>query len=324
MDLKTLGKEEIMELVQKEGQAVRTVEYLPRWDRKQARYVLSRQAIHATGQALGGVGPDITNVTASNILFEVLGLVGPEYALRNACRIANTPNLIGTVRVATKASANSDIGAGEEPDLKNITYAQVPINLRDHKDVYPALFLDEDKKQANTDLMSDAAKGAAIGLAVSENTKIKTLIEAATAQVGGDWASTNSYEDINSARSVIYAATGYVADVMAAGPYVWSDFFGSTNVKAAVAAGGRYEYPGVLVFPVPGAPGLTGIMDYSMTTTIALIIAQDAAFVHADGPTEAEQFRLPMRGADVYLIRHWNQPYQAISTAAIRLTGVHV
>jgi hypothetical protein len=270
------------------------------------------------------MGPDITDVTASNILFEVLGLVGPEYALRNICRVAPMPSLVGTVRIATKASANSDVPAGEEADLKKIIYNKVDLNLRDHKDVYPALFLDEDEKMANTNLMSDAATDAALALATSENTKIKTLIEAATAQVGADWGTAvDPYADINLARSTIRTATGYAADVMAAPSTVWTDFFGNIQVKYAIGLLGGQQYPGTLVFPVPGLIGLTGIIDDSMTSTLAVVAASRAAFVHGDGPTESEQFRLPMRGADVYLIRHWNQPYQAVSTAAIRITGVH-
>ena len=318
-DLRNLTPDEIIDLVLAEGKAVRKVEYQPKWDRKQGRYVVTRQAIHTIGQALGGVGPDITNITSTNVLFEVLGLVGPEYALRNICRVSPCPSLIGEVRVATKATANTDIGAGEEPDLKQITYAKVPINLRDHKDVYPALFLDEDRKQANTDLMGDAALDAAFALALSESTKIQTLIEAASAVAGGDWASVNPIENIQGAVSTIEAACGYEANRIAAHPYVWADYFGSSYVRGLYPT----AWPSGKVFPVPGCPGMTGIKDNSMTTTIAVIAADRAAFVHADGPTEAEQFRLPMRGADVYLIRHWNQPYQAVSTAAIKLTGVH-
>jgi hypothetical protein len=228
------------------------------------------------------------------------------------------------VRVATRPSAPVEIGAGEEADLKAIIYNKVDINLRDHKDVYPALFLDEDRKQANTDLMGDAAIDAALGLSTSENTKIKTLIEAATAQAGTDWGGANDpYADINIARATIRTNTGYTADAIAAPSTVWTDFFSNTFVKQAIGYMGGTQYPGGLVFPVPGMPGLTGILDDSMTSTLAVVAATRAAFVHGDGPTESEQFRLPMRGADVYLIRHWNYPYQAVSTAAIRLTGVH-
>jgi hypothetical protein len=319
MDLYKLSQPELAELISKHGQAVRKVEYQPTWDRETREYIIRQGSIRTVAQA-AGLGPDITDVTATVVLGEILGLVGRELALRNICNVQSMPNLLGSIRVATKGAAQSNVPAGVEPEFSMNAYTKVDFNLRDYKDAYHVPILDEDAKQANTGLMANEVRSASFALGKAENTKIAALILAATAQTGGDWASTNPIEDIQSAAATIEANTDYEADCIAAHPLVWADYFGSTYVRGLYPT----AWPPGKVFPVPGCPGMTGIKESSMTSTIAIVASSVAAFGHGDGPTESEQYRLHGAGADVYLIRHWNQPKALISTGAIRLTGVHV
>lgn len=332
-ELYALSKEELLELVNKEGQETgrKVIFNPPTWNIRQAllngqgygpRPVM-RQAI----KRQGGIGPDITNVTATNVMMEVLGLVAPWYALRNACQVLPMPNLIGTVRAATKATANSDVAAGHESELKATSYASSTINLRDHKDVYPVAILDEDIKQANTGLMANEVIAAALSLSLAENTKIDAVLEAATTVTPGHdwgektngWSDHDPYDDINLYAATMYAATGYRADRLVMNAPGWSDFFGNSNVKGI----GVTQLPATPTFPIPGLIGMTGVMDYSVTATLAILCNSHAAFGHGDGPTESEQFRLPLRGADVYLIRHWNQPAALVAACAYVIAGVH-
>ena len=328
-DILQMSQAELNELVKSRGESVRKVVYeQARWEPVKITAQGFVGGYYRLGQgaviAQGGIGPDITSVTSTVILEEVLGLVGPEYALRNVCRVVGMPQLIGTIRAATMAGAQADVPAGIEADFKKITYGKVDFNLRDHKDVYHMAVLDEDVKQANTNLMGDAAIDAAIGLAAAENTKIKTKLEATVAtSAGGDWASANPYEDIITAAKAIEAATGYIADVVAADELVWADFFGNTHVKQAIAPGGQFQYPGGRVFPLPGLPGFIGVKDNSMTDTIAIVANRRSAFGLGDGPTETEQYRIPGAGADVYLIRHWEYPDALLAGSAYKLTAVH-
>ena len=324
-----MSQAELGELVQGAGQPVKKVVYEhARWVPTHVGPLGLEGGHYSLGQgsviSQGALGPDISNVTATIILEEVLGLVGPEYALRNGCRVVGMPKLVGTIRTATKAGAQSDVKAGEEADYKRLTYGKKDYDLSDYKDVYHVAIIDEDVKKGNTDLFGDAAIDAAIGLAAAEETKIMTLIEATVAtSAGGDWASANPYEDIIKASKAIEAATGYLADVVMADELVWADFFGSANVKSAVAAGGQFVYPGGRVFPLPGLPSYIGIKSNAMTDTIAVVANRRSAFGLGDGPTESEQYRIHGAGADVYLLRHWNRSQALLAGSAYKLTAVH-
>lgn len=318
-DILSMSQAELHELVNSAGQPVRKVELQGRWipsHHEEGKWV---QGQYKVATAAAGLS-DIANVTATVVLEEVLGLVGPEYALRNICRVVGMSQLIGTIRTATKAAAQTDVPAGEEAPWSKIAYNKVDFNLRDKKDVYHMAVLDEDRKQANTDVLRDATQDAAVGLASAENTKIKTVIEAATALTGADWASANPYEDLGAAMAAIEAASGLAPDRIAAHPLVWADFFGSSFVKNAIAG---LQWPSAKVFPLPGWQAITGIMDNSMTNTVAVVAASRGAFGLGDGPTEAEQYRIPAAGADVYIIRHWNEPKSLLAGASRKLTGVH-
>ncbi len=188
----------------------------------------TRQAARLA-QAAAGLGPDITNVTATVVLEEVMNLTRPKYLMRNACRVSNMPNLVGTIRTATKGAAQQNVPAGITPDFKKIVYAKQDYDLADYKDVYAFVIPDEDKMKANTDLLADHSEDAAGAIAQAENAKIVAILEAtvATQAALGTWATStvNPYSDLAAARSTIYAATGQLGNVVSADPIVWAELF---------------------------------------------------------------------------------------------------
>jgi hypothetical protein len=283
----------------------------------------------AQRQALAGLGPDITNVTATVVLEEVMGLVRPNYLMRRACRVVNMPQLVGTIRVATKMTAQQNVPAGVQPDLKQIVYGTpVTYDLADYKDVVAFILPDEDQKKANTNLMSDHTQDAAGAILAAENAKVAAVAEvgSVTLASAGAWATltNNPYIDLMAARSVVKAAVGVPGNVVIADDVVWADFFGNPNVKFGQAPGGLVTLPSVdAPFPIPGAPGMIGIADTDISVHTAAIVVNDRmAFGLGDGPTEAEGFRDQLGGWDGYIIRHWNRTQALIAGGACRITGV--
>jgi hypothetical protein len=292
----------------------------------------TRQAARAEAlreaQAAAGLGPDITNVTATVVLEEVMNLTRPKYLMRNACRVVNMPNLVGTIRVATKGSAQQNVPAGVTPDFKKIVYAKEDYDLSDYKDVYAFAIPEEDAMKSNTNLVADHSEDAAGALAQAENAKIGAVLEATVATQAslGVWATStnNPYSDLAAARSTVYAATGLPGNVVSADPIVWADFFGNPNTKFGQSPGGLIQYPDEQTpFPIPGMAGMIGLSDPDMAIhTHAIVCNNRNAIGQGDGPTVSEQYRNAEGGWDGYIFRHWNRPKALVALGAVRITGV--
>lgn len=278
-------------------------------------------------KAAGIVTPtDVSDIQAENVLEMVLGLERPKYNLRNACRIEPMDKLVGEVTKLTKLTAQEKVPALVEAEIGKQTPSTVSFNL--WKNVQPVAFSDEAQMQARINIMDRAVQDAAAALANSENSQIATIMEATTStSAGSNWSTVTSgrsanspFDDIGTAEDSINGSYGFTPNTMIAHPKVWRAFFSNDFVKGQLKGMERPDLSNS--FPVPGLPGMTGISDYALTNTQAIVLDRDNAVILGEGPTVAEEMRDPKIGADYYVIRQWLEPKIAENNAMYELTGL--
>jgi len=263
---------------------------------------------------------DITAIAAKVVMDEVLGLARPNYVLRNICRLVPMAKLGGEYPIATKLVADEKVKPLVEAQLTKMEFTTVPFAL--WKNVVHVALSDEEQMMASVNLMAQHVQDAGGALAASENSQIKTIAETATAIAGADWGNdaNNPYDDIGAAQDVIEGA-GYPADMIAAHPRAWGDFFSNDHVKGAAQG---VKMPEDTSFPVPGLPRVSGFSDFALTNTIAIVLSsRGPGMVLGLGPTTAAKYRNEGAGYDAYIIRQWLEPKKVLAIAIRKLTGVH-
>jgi len=289
-----------------------------------------KQVFGSASRQAGAIISD-TTTDAEVVLEEVLGLVYPDYVLRNACHIVSTPKLKLDVDLATRGTGVSNVPPMEEPNIMGHTYGRTNFDLAGYKDVVHVVISDEVIDQSIHDQMRIHIESAAKELARLENGKISTEIETATnTTAGADFATstTNPIEYIMSVSDSIESNAGGEADTVAADPLVWADYFGNPYIRYTVQAEpGKFYVPPFArgkTFTIPGLPpGWTGIIDTNLTNTRAYIMCKNEGVVHADGPTESAHYRNEAAGYDAYIIRHWCRPEIVNTYAIYYLSSVH-
>ena len=263
---------------------------------------------------------DISAIEAVTVLDEVLGLVRPQYVLRNLCRIVRMPNLTARVDIATALAGQEKVPPLVEAEISAEAYTGVSFDL--WKNVVHVALSDEAVKKAAHDILGLNVSDAARDLARMENKQIDEVLDTALDVAGADWGDTtkNPYNDILGVLNTINGA-GYKVDAIAAHPLVWGDFFGNPFVKGQLQG---EVLPSGDVFSVPGLPGVKGYSDFQLLSTSAFVLSTSApAIVLGDGPIEAAKYRNEKAGYDAYIIRQWLEPKLVLSGAIRELTGVH-
>lgn len=263
---------------------------------------------------------DVNEIKALTVLEEVLGLARPQYTLTNACRVIPTDTLEFSVDVATKLTAQEDVPDLVEADLGKNSYNRVAFDLLPN--VVHVAISGKAQKQSVHNLMGISMEDAAGALAKSKNTQIKTVLESTTRTgAGGNWLSTdNPYADIDTAVDsieVTYEAGN--ANTLVAPRKVWTAFWSNPFVKGELHGA---AFPTSKVFPVPGLPGFTGIMDGSVTAATMVVCDKNQYAYLAQGPVEAESYRNAKGNYDAWIIRDWKQPKKVVNDAGYKLTAV--
>lgn len=242
----------------------------------------------------------------------------PQYVLRNICRVVAMPNLVASVDVATKLTGVEKVPPLVEATISAEAYSRTNFDL--WKNVVHVVISDEAVKKAAHDILNVNIADAAKELARMENSQIKTVAEGATAVAGSDWGGdVNPFDDIGGVMDAI-EGNGFPVDFIAADPLVWMDFFSNSRVRGLYGV----QLPSGKTFTIPGLPGVTGISDTTLTSTVAIVGSLAApAIILGEGPTEAARYRNEPMGYTAFLIRQWLQPVLVQSSALRKLTGVH-
>jgi hypothetical protein len=270
---------------------------------------------------------DIASVKSQVVLEEVLGMARLAYNLRNMVRVFPSNKLEFHIDKATRLTA-SRVAPLEEPDISAFAWERISFSMV--KDVTLVVVSDEARMTAAHDILGSQIEDAAASLAKAENDAIASVAESATTIAGSDWGgAANPYEDIIKAAEAIASATQVEPSVVAAHPYVWADFWANDAVKGQLVG---VQMPPLQAksFALPGLPGWTGISDWALTNTKAIVASVDKRYpgiVEAEGPTESARFRNELAGYDAFIIRRWYHvklPAATTADNAIRvLTGVH-
>jgi len=263
---------------------------------------------------------DISNIEATAVLDEVLGLAAPQYTLRGVCRPVRMDGLTARVDIATKLAGREKVPPMVEAEFSAEAYTSVDFEL--WKNVVHVAVSDEAQKRAAHDVLGLHASDAARDLARMENKQIAEELTTATDTTGADWgtATNNPFDDVVAAMTTI-EGNGHPVDFIAAHPLVWGDYFSNPFVRGTIQG---VQLPTGRVFQVPGLPGVTGYSDPALTSTVAYVGSRAApALVLGEGPTEAARYRDERAGYDAYVIRQWLQPRLVLADAVREITGVH-
>ncbi len=230
-----------------------------------------------------------------------------------------TDTLEFSVNVASKLAASEKVPDLVESELKKQGYSRVAFDL--WKNEVHVAVSDKSRRQSSINVMGLSIEDAAGALAYSKNSQIKTAIESTTrTSAGGDWTGTdNPYDDLTTALNSIEDTYGFMGDTIVAPRLVWSAFFGNSYVKGQLKG---EVLPGSRVFPIPGLPGLKGIMDNTLTAASATVLDSKQAVFLAQGPVEAEGYRNSKAGYNAWVIRDWMQPQLVQNDAAYKLTAL--
>jgi len=272
-------------------------------------------------EAAGIVTPAIiSDIRAVVVLDEVLGYQRKAYGLRKGARPIPMDQLTFRIDVATKLVADEKVPPLVEANIDSSTYTNVDFDL--WKNVVHVAMSDEAMKQAAHAIFGQHVSDAGGALASSENGQIATIIEAGTVSgAGADWGGANNpYDDLTAAADSIEGTYDHEPNHVMAHPRVWTDFFSNDDVKGQLDG---VKMPAGKEFPIPGLPGWTGLADWGLTNTIALVQSKGQAYALGEGPTEAARYRDEKAGYDAYIIRQWLEPKMIQEGAMYRLTGVH-
>jgi hypothetical protein len=275
-----------------------------------------------TAQGLVGV-PEIHAMESAVILQEIIGLQRPNYTLRNALRSITMNALTAKLPIYTKLEAQAKVKDMVEADLVRGDWDTVAFDL--WKNVGHIAVSDEAGMRSPIDVIGIQTRDVAGALENTLNTQIATELETATSGAGTDWGSNsnNPVADIL-ARMTTLGTAGFHADTVLAHPLVWADYFGNDYVKGSL---GGIQYPDLqgARFIIPNLQGgrVTGISDYAITSTIAIVMDSSAAGVLGVGPTQAAQYRNEIGGYDGYIVRQWVEPLLVQDDAIRVISAVH-
>ena len=266
----------------------------------------------------------LSNITVIDLLSEVIRREWRHFNAIQAVRRVPVPKLQLNVPITDKYSASKKVPELQEADQKSNKFTQAQLRLwKNGVSIYES---DESRLKATIEPMAFEIDQAAGSLAKAANEQIVTAIEGFTTQAAsGTWAEMNSEANFsanNPLRDVVDAVQTIVdnnfrPDTMTVHPRVISDYLSNTYVHAATRPDDS-QISGV--FDLPKFPGIKSVVDVGFTNTVATVFDSRTVLL-GEGPTVAEQFRDPHRGADGWVIRQWLQPLKTTNDAGRKITG---
>ena len=231
---------------------------------------------------------DITDVTATVVIKEMLGLARVQYRMRDLCKVINMPHLVADIRTATDYTGSEKVAELTEAEIKSQAYTKASFNL--WKNVVHLAVSAESELKSDIDVMSLQVASAAKELARMENSQITTVIEAgATSVDGDDWdGKTNGVSDhdpvtdLLKAEDAIYAV-GYDANRVAMNHTQYTHLVTNTHITSLLERGTIVK-TGIL--PVVAGYPLT--VDNSITADKVIMLDKTAPGVMlGEGPEMA-------------------------------------
>lgn len=185
---------------------------------------------------------DISNVTATVVLKELLGLARVQYRMRELCKVVQMPHLVADIRTATDYTGSEAVPELVEADIKSQAYTKASFNL--WKNVVHLAVSVEAELKSDINIMSLQISSAAKELARMENSQIVTEIEAnATSGTGYSWSDkTNGVSDhdpvydLLQAENTIYGY-GYEANKVAMNHTQYVDAVTNTHITSLLERG---------------------------------------------------------------------------------------
>tara|TARA_B100000029_G_scaffold485114_1_gene538063 strand:+ start:100 stop:1134 length:1035 start_codon:yes stop_codon:yes gene_type:complete len=266
----------------------------------------------------------LSNITVIDLLSEVIRREWRDFNAVQAVRKIAVPKLQLNVPIANKYAASKKVPELQEADQKSNTFTQAQLRL--WKNVVSIYESDESRLKATIEPMAYEIDQAAGALAQAANEQIVTEIESLTAAAKGDWGALNSdgnFSARNPLNDIVAEVDTIVSnhfrpDVLCVHPRVISDYLSNTFIHASTRPDDQ-QVSGV--FDLPKFPGIKSVVDVGFTSTVATLF-DSRTMLLGEGPTVAEQFRDPHRGADGWVIRQWLQPKKTTNDAGRKLTGV--
>ena len=231
---------------------------------------------------------DLTDIQATVVIKELLGLARVQYRLRGLCKVVAMPHLVADIRTATDYTGSEKVPELVEADIKSQSYTKASFDLWKNV-VHLAVSLESELK-SDLDVMSLQINSAAKELARMENSQIKTVIEAgATACTGYVWdAKTNGVsdhdpiEDLLRAEDAIFAV-GYDANRVAMNHTQYIGAVTNTHITSLLERGTIVK-TGVL----PALAGYPLLVDNSITADMVIMLDKGApAVILGEGPEVA-------------------------------------
>lgn len=275
--------------------------------------------------ASGNIDEDsIANITVIDLLREVIRREWREFNARQACRTIPVPKLQLNVPITDKYTASEKVPELVAADQKSNAFTQAQLRLwKNVVDIYES---DESRLKATIEPLQFEIDQAAGALGLSANGQIVTAVEGGTTSSKGDWGTVNGTHgrsDRNPLDDIIASFTTingnhFRPNVLTMHPRVAGDYLTNTFINGQMPPGNMEPYG---VFELPKFPGIKAVVDQSFTNTYATLL-DSRAMLLGEGPTVAEQFRDPHRGADGWVIRQWLHPLLTTTDATITMTSV--
>ncbi len=266
----------------------------------------------------------LSNITVIDLLREVIRRQWRDYNAIQATRRIPVPKLQLNVPIVEKYAASTKVPELVAADQKSNKFTQAQLRLfKNVVDIYES---DESRLKATIEPLNFEIDQAAGALGEAANSQIATEIETATTVAGTDWGlvnGTNGRNNFNPLIDIVNSATTingnhFIANAVTMHPTVAAEYLTNTFINGQLPPSNMELFG---VFELPKFPGIKAVVDQSFTSTVATLLDMRVMLL-GEGPTVAEQFRDPHRGADGWVIRQWLHPLLTTSDGAREITGV--
>ena len=234
---------------------------------------------------------DITDVTATVIIREMLGLARVQYNLRELCRVIPMPHLVADIRTATDYTGSEQVPEMVEADIKSQAYSKTSFDL--WKNVVHLAVSAESELKSDIGIMQLEIESAAKELARMENSQIKTVIEAgATSIDGDDWdGKTGGVSDHDPVFDLLKASDsifgyGYEANRVAMNHTQYVHLVTNTHITSLLERGTI-----VKTAILPAVAGFPLTIDNSITNDKVIVLDKNApSTILGEGPEMVVQY----------------------------------
>ena len=266
----------------------------------------------------------LTNITVIDLLREVIRRQWREFNARQATKTIPVPKLQLNVPITDKYTASTEVPELVAADQKSNVFTQAQLRLfKNVVDIYES---DESRLKATIEPLNFEIDQAAGALGLAANDQIALEIETATTAGKADWGTVNAthgrsdrnpLDDILAEFTVING-NHFRPNRLCMHPRVAGDFLTNTFINGQLPPNDMEPFG---TFSLPKFPGIMAVVDQSFTDTAATLL-DTSVMLLGEGPTVAEQFRDPHRGADGWVIRQWLHPLLTTSDGAREMTTV--